>query len=258
MASISYLKLKTRNDIRHVLRHCDPKCRMEDEHNNPDIDKTKTHLNRQLLPGGYVDSYNRFSRMIEELDSKPKANKRCDRVECFALNIPFPEEIAKTPARWREFGDWLMRWVGKHYKVVNAYCHLDEVHEYMDSHTHTVKCSRPHVHLICIPEVDGKLCGKKFSAPKQMSEMNKLLDKDIMREFGVHFLTNEEPRKKKVEELKLESYKKLTEDVQKRLEQLHDIKDFESMRKLYLEYYGKAFDVALEEIEHSKRKEIIR
>ena len=258
MASIGYLKLKTRNDIRGVLRHCDPKCRMEDQHSNVDIDKSKTAQNMQYLPCNFVDTYNRFTRMIRELDTVPGANKRKDRVEAFALNIPFPEEISQTPERWREFGAWLIKWCAEHYKVVNAYLHVDESHEYLSSGV--LHMSRPHVHLVCIPEVDGRLCGKKFSSPKQMSSMNKQLDADIMKEFGVHFLTHEEPRKKKVEELKLESYKELTEDVQKRLKQLHDIKDFESMRKLYLQYYGRAFDIAVEEMERtkSKQKEMIR
>lgn len=257
MASISYLKLKTRTDVIRVLRHCDPQTRMQDEHANPDIDKERTHLNRQLLPSNYVDTYNHFSKMIQELDSKPGANKRKDRVECFSLCIPFPAEIAQTPERWNEFGDWLMRWIGKHYKVVNAYLHLDEQHEYVSGSQ--VIMSRGHVHALCIPEVDGKLCGKRFSSPKQMSDMNKKLDRDIMQEFGVHFLTHEEPRKKKVEALKLESYKELTEDVQKRLKQLHKLENFEEMKKLYLKYYEEAFDVALEE-ERTKQKqrEVIR
>ncbi len=47
MASVNFEKLKTPQQVKAMLRHCDGEERMEANHSNIDIDKSKTSGNMQ-------------------------------------------------------------------------------------------------------------------------------------------------------------------------------------------------------------------
>ena len=60
--------------------------------------------------------------------------------------------------------------------IINAYLHVDEIHDYIDTATMQVRTSLAHIHCFVIPEVEGKLKGKKFSSVGRMNEVDLLVD----------------------------------------------------------------------------------
>ena len=65
--------------MKALLRHCDKNERLKVEHSNEDINKEMTWKNAQFC-GSYEEVCNYFDDILRELDSKPKANTRYDRV----------------------------------------------------------------------------------------------------------------------------------------------------------------------------------
>lgn len=88
MASVDFLKIHLAVEMKKLLRHCDKDKRLEDNHRNKQIDKDRTHLNQQQF--SYEEACKRYDDRIAELDRKPNANKRKDRVTAFGLEIPVP------------------------------------------------------------------------------------------------------------------------------------------------------------------------
>lgn len=77
------------------------------------------------------------------------------------------------------------------------------MHEYVRDAE--IRESRGHLHIFIVPELQGQLCGKKFSSKNEMKRMNREIDKVCFEKFGVHFLTGEKAMKKSVEEMKADS-----------------------------------------------------
>ena len=92
MASVNFEKLKTPQQVKAMLRHCDGEERMEANHSNIDIDKSKTSGNMQG-DLDYTAACQKYSERIAFLDAKPGANKRKDQVTCFGLNVPAPKDL---------------------------------------------------------------------------------------------------------------------------------------------------------------------
>lgn len=202
MASVNYLKCKAGSGAAGaMLRHCDTEERLQHEHNNEHIDKALTPGNRQ-----HGMSYNQTMAAIRDrladLDSRPGANIRKDRVELFMLEIPIPE--GHDPEKFTEM---VIQEISNQYgseNVMGWYLHVDEIHEYVDHGE--IKTSLAHIHVPVIPEIDGKLNGKAFSSRQQMQKLNKTID-ERARQMGPGFLTGGPARKRTVEELKIASIK---------------------------------------------------
>lgn len=73
MASVNFEKLKTPQQVKAMLRHCDGEERMEANHSNIDIDKSKTSGNMQG-DLDYTAACQKYSERIAFLDAKPGAN----------------------------------------------------------------------------------------------------------------------------------------------------------------------------------------
>lgn len=205
MASVDYKKCKAGSgSAEALLRHCDARERLKHGHSNEHLDTRRTGLNKQG-PRSYEETIAALRDRLAELDRQPDANRRKDRVEMFMLEVPVPSD-----ANLESFCQMVVEEVGKKYgerNVLNWYLHCDEVHEYYDAGE--IKTSLEHVHIPVVPEVDGKLNGRAFSSRANMRDMNRRID-GRAREMGVRFLTGDPARNKSVEQLKLESYRKLT------------------------------------------------
>lgn len=204
MASINYKKLKTVGEVKAMLRHCDAEERLKHEHNNKQIDKNKTNENVNFLRLSYKEASERYTKYIKKLDETTNTNKRRDRVTAFDLCVSMPKGLSREQEK--ELMGEAVKLFKKEYgeeAVFYAVGHYDEMHEYVKE-CEFVK-SRGHLHLFCVPQFNGVLCGKRFSSKAEMKRMNKELDKICLERFGVHFLTGEKAMKKSVEELKADS-----------------------------------------------------
>ncbi|MBR3438219.1 MAG: plasmid recombination protein [Clostridia bacterium] len=206
MASVDFHKCKNASDVAAMMRHNDAIERMKHKHANKDIDITRSNLNTQWLPIGYKQTLERYESRINNLDSTTNTNKRKDRVTCFSLCIPIPAEIGDS----EKFSNDIKKLIEAEYgtdNIINAYLHRDEVHDYID---HGVwKTSLEHLHILVVPEIDGKICGKKFSGKTSMISLNNKINEICLRKYGCSFLTGEAPQKKTVEQLKKEGEEEL-------------------------------------------------
>ena len=208
MASVNFQKCKAgTGGAVPLMRHCDKEERLRHNHSNEHIDKKITPSNSQW--GTYRDALRRFRDRINTLDSTTNTNKRKDRVECFALETAVPKELQKYPD---DFAAIMWDAVAEQYgeqNIVSWYVHRDEVHDYLDHGK--VKKSLVHVHMFVVPEREGKLNGKWFSSKANMQKLNKTIDERLGKEYGVAYMTGDEPRHKSVEELKIESFQEAEE-----------------------------------------------
>lgn len=207
MASVDFKKCKAgTGDVGALLRHCDARERLKHDHGNEHIDKSLTQFNTQG-DRSYRQTMSALRDRLAELDARPGANKRKDRVELFMLEVPIP--AGHDPQR---FAEMAVREISDMYgerNVLNWYLHRDEIHTYMDhGEERTSLC---HVHVPVVPEIDGRLCGKDFSSRARMVELNRRIDEGARELGGPAFLTGEHPRKRSVEELKLASYREASE-----------------------------------------------
>ncbi len=206
MASVDFKKLKTPRDVAAMMRHNDAIERTKHKHANKDIDITRSNLNTQWLPLDYKQTLERYESRIKQLDETTNTNKRKDRVTCFSLCIPVPSEIGDS----EKFSNDIKKLIEAEYgtdNIINGYLHRDEVHDYID---HGVwKTSLEHLHILVVPEIDGKICGKKFSGKSAMITLNNKINDICLRKYGCSFLTGEPPQKKTVEQLKKEGEKEL-------------------------------------------------
>lgn len=212
MASVNWLKVKTSRKVGGILRHCDTEKRLTDKHSNPDIDKNSTSKNRDLIGGGYELAYLNYKDHLDYLDSQPDSNKRKDRVVCFCLETAVPVGLPEDQEdKWCDHALAEIEEVIGRDNIFGAWEHKDEKHVYRDA-DNTLKESRTHIHILCVPDIDGKLNGKKFSSLKNINKVNQKLHDMSEREFGVKFMDGTKKKgKKSVEELKIESMKKQVE-----------------------------------------------
>lgn len=206
MASVDFQKLHGSGEVAAMLRHNDTVERLRHGHSNPDIDKALTQSNINYSGLDYRQTLDRYKQRISDLDSLPGANKRKDRVTAFSLVIPVPDglELDRTQL-WCV--DTMRLMVGRYGddNMISAHLHVDEVHTYYDSRKGAMVESRPHIHAIVVPEIDGRLCGKKFSSKSSMQSVNKVIDDMSRTKYGVAFLIGETPQRQRMERLKAQS-----------------------------------------------------
>lgn len=231
MASVNFKKLKG-NDVKAMLRHCDSAERLKHNHKNQDIDKSRTKNNINYSEFSYKQSCRMYDNRIRYLDSLSGANKRKDRVTCFGLTVPACRGMGQKESSefFRDVCRVMVREYGKE-NVISMIGHYDEIHYYLDKGQ--VQNSRAHLHVYIVPEIDGKLNGKRFSSKGRMKEINKQIDDLARSKYQCPFLTGELPRRKTVEELKKVSdgelevrqkqIKELDEDISKRQQEKDEL-----------------------------------
>lgn len=212
MASVNFHKCKAgTGEAGALIRHCDKQERLKHDHGNEHVDKELTDGNMQFRNSTYRQTMDRLRQRLAELDAQPGANRRKDRVECFMLEIPIPHGYDI-----KRFAEMAVREIAVMYgkeNVLNAYVHVDEVHEYLDHGD--MRKSLSHIHVPVVPEVDGKLNGKAFSSRQNMIALNQRIDRAARHELGgPGFLTGTAPRRRTVEELKAGSVQEAREAIQ--------------------------------------------
>ena len=212
MSSLNLAKIK-QHELKALLRHCDKNERLKVEHSNEDINKEMTWKNAQFC-GSYEEVCNYFDDILRELDSKPKANTRYDRVVAYAIEgtLPEPDEEKDTQKQRDAWIAGIEKVIKREYPemvVLAKYIHYDEVHEYINPENGERVFSRPHVHMYVMPVIEGRLNGKKFFQHKtSLIQLHRQID-DLTR--SIYGFSYGNGTKKKsfdtVEHLKYESKK---------------------------------------------------
>ncbi len=200
MSSINFEKIKQNGKpVSSYIRHNDTQERLKHNHKNKDINKELTENNIDWRGINYVKAMERYNNRISELDKIEGQNKRKDRVTAFSLCLTIPEKVIDKESFFNDVMDIFIKHYGEN-NIVQANLHVDEKHEYIDNGE--IKNSLEHIHCLVIPEINEKLCGKKFSSKSAMSGINKEIDKMCKDKHKCNFLTNETPQHLTVEELK--------------------------------------------------------
>lgn len=213
MASVNFEKIKSVQQMKACLRHCDKKERLEHEHSNKHIDKSRTSLNLQC--GKYADTCKLVDDRMAYFDSLEGQNKRKDRVIGFGLCVPIPEGIPDDKLEECSLKIINMIYAEKGERnFINAYLHVDETHEYKDAKTGENRQSLRHVHIydFCTDE-NGRFNGKEFSSRKNMMKLNRDIHAMMLHDYGVNFMDGTQRKSKDtVEYLKNESERQKMRD----------------------------------------------
>ena len=197
--------------MKALLRHCDKNERLKAEHSNEQINKELTWKNAQFC-GSYEDVCNHFDDILDELDSKPKANTRCDRVVAYAIEGPLPEADEEKDTQeqrdtWIAGVENIIKRDYPEMVVLAKYIHYDEVHDYINPETGEHVLSRPHVHMYVMPVIEGRLNGKKFFPNKtSMIQFHRQIDDLTKSIYGFSYGNGTKKKSfDSVERLKYES-----------------------------------------------------
>ena len=229
MASVNWQKM-TKQTAGAMKRHNGKKEREVGNHTNKHIDKSKSHLNLYIGADDYNEMYSAMLKRVDEVDKlypPLKKLKADERVICESLECKCPQAVYDLgyEAAVKFFND-----VHKIYIIffgaenVHGSCiHFDEIHDYVDPKTKHTYTSLPHAHSLvsCYVEWEedikkgGKktgekrsrkgINGKNFEKRDRYNKLNKIIDDYCLKEYGIHFLTGEQAKKKTVELLKSES-----------------------------------------------------
>ncbi|MCM1479792.1 MAG: plasmid recombination protein [Muribaculaceae bacterium] len=235
MASINWMKARTAEEVKALLRH-DERERREatHEHSNFHIDKSKTYLNYSIIGRTYKERCDMYDKALTEALAVAEANTeeyvikkgknagqtrkrkkgklRKDAVTALNLYVPVPFGLpAEEYVRWfKRVYDILVEFFGEE-NVVDGDVHFDEIHEYFNTFIKEWVLSRVHMHTTVIPRTeDGRLCCNEIFTRKNCIKLNNLVEEMTQREFGVAFNTGEEPHRETVEALKSKSFKEET------------------------------------------------
>lgn len=218
MASVNFQKIKTVQEAKAKIRHDDMEKRLETNHKNVDIDKSKTHLNLVYFKDlNYEKVCKKYDDFLAKHDKLLNANKRKDRVTCVCLEIPTPDGL--PPEKEDEFfykvGDTLCEIYGKD-NLLQGYFHKDEQHEYYDPSKKQNVMSKNHATFRFMPfvkDTDGnnRLLAKEFTKRDNLIAVNNKIHDMCLKEFGVQFNNGSKKKGKSVEELKRDSIKAVDE-----------------------------------------------
>ena len=229
MASVNWQKM-TKQTAGAMKRHNGKKERTDGNHTNKHIDKSKSHLNVYIGADDYDQMYKAMLKRVEEVDKiypPLKKLKADERVICESLEYKCPQAIYdlgyETAVRFfNDVHKIFIDFFGAE-NVHGSCIHFDEIHDYVDPQTKHTYTSLPHAHSLvsCYVEWEedikkgGKktgekrerkgINGKNFEKRERYNKLNKKIDDYCLRNYGIHFLTGEQAKKKTVEILKSES-----------------------------------------------------
>lgn len=179
-------------EAKAMMRHADRDERLVHNHTNQDVNKSRTHLNTDLNGLSYREMCDRYDEIIRGYQKKSSRAIRKDAVTLYDAIITVPKDLPKG----RE-DDWyrdVEKTINIHYGkrvVLDIKIHRDEIHEYVDPSTKKTVMSRTHGHCFMIPDVDGRLNGKKFSSRSNMVSLNREIDELTREKYQCQFLTGE-------------------------------------------------------------------
>ncbi|MCM1330255.1 MAG: plasmid recombination protein [Ruminococcus sp.] len=235
MASINWMKARTAEEVKALLRHDEREKReATHEHSNFHIDKSRTYLNYSIIGRTYKERCEMYDKALEEAVAVAEANTeeyvikkgknagqvrkrkkgklRKDAVTALNLYAPVPADLPQDDyENWfKAVHDIMTEFFGEE-NVIDSDIHFDEVHEYFNTFTKEWTFSRVHMHTMVVPRTaDGRLCCNEIFTRQNCIKLNNLVEEMTRREFGVAFNTGEEPHRETVEALKSKSFKEET------------------------------------------------
>lgn len=193
MASVDWQK-STIGAVASMSAHFDNERRKEAEHSNKDIDVTKTDQN-VTIGGSFSEIVTRLKERVAELDAKnPPKRIRSDRKTALLLEVKVPQQITdagKAEEFCRAAFSEIEKNLGKG-NAVGAFVHLDEVHDYYDARTGTIKTSLVHMHVVAVPVANGRVNAKECQTRARMKSMNTAIDKLCAERYNCRYLTGDE------------------------------------------------------------------
>ncbi len=228
MASVNWEKATTQK-AGAMRVHFGRSDRVERNHSNKDIDKSKSHLNVYIGAEDYVPMYEKVKARIREVDKKhpPKRDMGDRRITCVMLETPVPQEVAEK-GKAEEFLRLAHRTFEDFFGTENVggTCgHFDEQHLYIKDGKEQMSLIHGHTLVAAFAEWRDKktgeqrigINGKNCMTKARFSALNNAIDRMCQEHFGVAYLTGEKGEHgRTVEELKarqgLEKIKKENDD----------------------------------------------
>ena len=140
---------------------------------NPQIDKSKTHLNYHIVP--YEKKYLSFiDERIKELAPKRKIKDDAVLITSFILGSDKEFFDGISPEAQKQFFDDCTEFFAERYgkeNVVSAVVHLDE--------------STPHLHFNLMPVTDGRLCAKELFDRAALRELQTNFYEVVGKKYGL-------------------------------------------------------------------------
>lgn len=253
MASVNWMKMKTAQQVKAVLRHdCKDTREAAKTHTNADLNKDLTGQNY-----GVGDTYDTareaFLKRLEEVTAGKTVRK--DAVVGVGFSIPAPADLPE--AREKDWFNRVYEILGEKYGKDNICCyavHEDERHEYIDPDSKESRMSRSHAQGVMVPEVGGRLCAKEFVSRARMIEINNVIDEMSKQEFGVQFMDGTKKKSRgSVETMKQRSaQEQIDRDLEAARQKVKDVEQ-EATDKA-AELAAREADVTAREVEVTKKE----
>lgn len=241
MSSVNWQKVKSTSQGKAQIKHNDKEERYKTNHENPDIDKTKTSLNLEFQGRDHKAKCDAYDSRVEFCKSN-MTRVRSDAVTLICLNAKLPgglnEASYEVQCAWMNKTYELMRdFVGEQ-NVISATADFDEVHKYMDPETKQYIMSRPEIDVKFVPELNGKLNAKLLQTKARMIDLNNRIEVMTQQEFGCKFQTGAGAKHKSTDKLKNESIKAEREQLE-----IHNAKLKQANETLYVNNRGITQDI---------------
>ena len=215
-------KAKSTQQAKAWMRHNSKEERIEANHSNTEIDKSRTPLNFSFRGLSYKQRCAAYDKRMGEIDQgKPGSGKNA-RTVLQSVTVYAPEALRGDLPKLREWFHRVGELAEQQFRpenVIDMAVDVEEVHPYLDEQEKVWKLAAEHGHLWLVPEVDGKLNGKQFSRRAAIVKFNDAIQYMTEREFGCAF--NDGTKKKRrgtVEQLKARTLRAEVEQLQEQAE----------------------------------------
>lgn len=155
------------------------------------------YANKEIVPAlksnnGYIQSPEQarenIINTIKEIDSRiPPKRLRADRKTVASLVVPAPRENISLEQTKQFFNKMLQELLADGYNLVAAAYHVDEIHTYIDPGDKQQHQSRPHMHILVIPETDKGCNMKSWLTKQRYREINSIADRACEKTLGYLF-----------------------------------------------------------------------
>ena len=193
---------------------------------NPQIDKSRTHLNYHTLP--YEKKYLAFiDERIKELAPKRKIKDDAVLITSFILGSDKEFFDGISPEAQKQFFDDCTEFFAERYgkeNVVSAVVHLDE--------------STPHLHFNLMPVTNGRLCAKELFDRAALRELQTNFYEVVGKKYGLK-RGKEGSTAKHLETVAFKT-KKMTEAAEEKIREAEEAQTAAKSVKELLESYESA------------------
>jgi acetolactate synthase regulatory subunit len=178
--SIQFLRMQKLGKNYHIkndpdiveksMRHNFREIYAERHSNSSHIDSNRSHLNYVLRGKETAEQVdNEMTRLLDAANIKIT---RVNTIRAFELVFSFPPDVEiDTRACFEDFVLWVETFF-KDVPILSAVVHLDE--------------AAPHVHVVLLPLLDGKLNGHKIMGNKtKIHQMRKSCNEKVGRKYGL-------------------------------------------------------------------------